>query len=78
MVAFETEPVDFGQHPLKERLGRSGGNTGPLELPDFPALAMDLSAHPLDLGPDVIDARHGLTRENQVVLKNKKRTNASR
>jgi hypothetical protein len=48
MVAFETKPVNFGQHPLQESLGRSSGNTGPLELPDFPALAVDLCAHPLD------------------------------
>jgi bifunctional non-homologous end joining protein LigD len=34
MVAFETKAVDFGQHPLQERLGGRGGNTGPLELPD--------------------------------------------
>jgi hypothetical protein len=30
-----------------------------LELPDLAALAVDLHAHTLDLGPNVIDIRHG-------------------
>jgi hypothetical protein len=30
-----------------------------LELPNLTALTVDLNAHTLDLGPNVIDIRHG-------------------
>jgi hypothetical protein len=38
-----------------------------LELPDLPALPVDLSPHPLDFAPNVLDVRHKPTRKNQVV-----------
>jgi hypothetical protein len=36
-----------------------GWNAGLLKLPDLAALAMDLSAHTLNFGPNVFYIRHG-------------------
>jgi hypothetical protein len=58
-VALDTKPIDFVQHPIQQRFGRSRWNACSLELPNLAALAVHLNAHMLDLGPNVIDIRHG-------------------
>jgi hypothetical protein len=54
-VALCTKPIDFVQHPIQQSFGRSCLNACALELPNLAALAIDLNAHVLDLGPNVID-----------------------
>jgi hypothetical protein len=54
-----TKPIDLVQHPIQQRFGRRGRDACSLELPNLAALAVDLNAHMLDLGPNVIDIRHG-------------------
>src|SRR3954449_8164932 len=51
-VALDAEPVDPVLHPLQQGFGRGGGNSGPLQLQDFLALAGDLRAHPLDFAAE--------------------------
>jgi hypothetical protein len=58
-VALCAKPIDFVQHPIQQRCGRSRWNACSLELPNLAALAVDLNAHTLDLGPNAIDIRHG-------------------
>jgi|SRR5450631_3443788 hypothetical protein len=57
-VALRTKPIDVVQHPIQQRFGRRRWNACSLELPNLTALAMDLDAHTLDLGPNVFDIRH--------------------
>jgi hypothetical protein len=58
-VALRTKPVDIVQHPIQQRFGRRRGNAGSLQLSNLTALAVDLDAHALDLGPNAFDIRHG-------------------
>jgi len=58
-VALCTKPIDFVQHPIQQRFGRSRWNACSLELPNLAALAVHLNVHMLDLRPNVIDIRHG-------------------
>jgi hypothetical protein len=58
-VALCAKPIDFVQHPIQQHFGRRGWDACSLELPYLAALAVDLNAHTLDLGPNVIDIRHG-------------------
>jgi len=74
-AALCTKPIDFVQHPIQQRFGRRGWDACSLELPNLAALAVDLNAHVLDLGPNVIDIRHGSALEWGHLHKNKKRTN---
>jgi hypothetical protein len=60
-VALYTKPIDFFQHPIQQRFSGSRWNACSLELPNLTALAVHLNAHMLDLGPNVIDIRHGST-----------------
>jgi hypothetical protein len=58
-VALCTKPINVVQHPVQQRFGSSRWNACSLELPNLAALAVHLNAHMLDLGPNVIDIRHG-------------------
>jgi hypothetical protein len=58
-VALCTKPIDFVQHPIQQRFGRSRWNACSLELPNLAALALDVNAHMLDLGPNVFEIRQG-------------------
>jgi hypothetical protein len=42
------------------------GRSRALQLLDLAALPMNPCPHPLDFAPNMLDVRHGLTRENQV------------
>lgn len=58
-LSFRAGPWD------QQRFGRRRGNAGSLQLPNLTALAVDLNAHTLDLGPNVSDIRHGKPCENE-------------
>jgi hypothetical protein len=61
-VTLATHPIDAVEHPFQQRFGRGGGYAGPLKLPDFAALPMDLGAHPLNFGSDLIKLHDVLVR----------------
>jgi hypothetical protein len=61
-VPLGTQPIDAVEHPFQERFGRRRRNPCPLKLPDFPALSLNLGAHPFDLCPDLIKLHDGLER----------------
>jgi hypothetical protein len=58
-VPLRTKCINVVQHPIEQRFGGNGWNAGLLKLPDLAALAMDLSAHTLNFGPNVFYIRHG-------------------
>jgi hypothetical protein len=58
-VALSTKSSDLLEHSMQQRFGRGSRYPGFLKLPDLAALAIHLNAHPLDLGPNTLDVRHG-------------------
>jgi hypothetical protein len=58
LVALGTLAVDGSEHSFRQSFGRGRGYAGPLKLPDFAALPLDLRAHPLDFGSEVVEVRH--------------------
>jgi hypothetical protein len=61
-VPLGTQPIDAVEHPFQQRFGRRRRNPCPLKLPDFPALSLNLGAHPFDLFPNLIKLHDGLAR----------------
>jgi hypothetical protein len=59
LVALHTHPIDLGQHSFQQGFGRGRGNACPLKLADFAALSVDLGAHPLDFGSEMVKL-HGI------------------
>jgi hypothetical protein len=57
-VAFGTYAVDVGEHSFQQSFGRGRGFAGPLK-PDFAALPVNLGAHPLDFGSELVKL-HGV------------------
>jgi len=58
-VPLGTQVVDLGVHPAKEEFSRGRRDPRPLELEDFLPLALDLDAHTVDFGSDLVEVWHG-------------------
>jgi hypothetical protein len=72
-VPLDAEPVNRIEHSIEQGLGRGGGDSGPLELPDLPALPINLCAHTIDFCSNMFDVRHGPKPGKARVYKRTKR-----
>ena len=54
LVPLGTHPINVGEHSFQQGFGRGRGDARALKLADFAALAVDLRAHPLDFGSELI------------------------
>jgi hypothetical protein len=57
-VTLGAKLVDLLEHPIKQGVGRGGGNSRMLKLPDVTAQPLDLTAHVLDISTNEIDVWH--------------------
>jgi hypothetical protein len=57
-VTLGAKLVDLLEHPIKQGVGRGGGNSRMLKLPDVTAQSLDLTAHVLDISTNEIDVWH--------------------
>jgi hypothetical protein len=62
LASLGTHPIDAGEHSFQQGFGRGRGYAGPLKLPDFAALPMNLGAHSFNFGSKLIKLHHVLVR----------------
>jgi len=65
--------IDFGQHSFQQGFGRGRGDARALKLADYAALPVDLGAHPLDFGSEVVEVWHGRPQDGRLTM-NESRT----
>jgi hypothetical protein len=66
-IALQAQLIDFREHPGQQLFRGGGWNTGPLKLPNFPALALDLAAPILNVTSEVLKIHPAICSLNVLI-----------